>query len=236
VACKVKAGGTVCGKKFTIKEGRGDGTSNLLAHLKRAHAVEHKKVINASVHSNVTKDKRADDIHKAGGAMANWVKGSSMSASKRKELNRLYVLWTATACRPFDLINSDMGFRLFLSQLDPAYLRETISDDTINRILALECDTVRNGIVNELKEQRDWMCSGGVSTSFLAATVDLTTTANVEYATLSVSFVNKDMELKKIGLCTRPFTGVHTAEACAGWITEVRCIVCMKTLLELPLI
>jgi hypothetical protein len=90
---------------------------------------------------------------------------------------------------------------------------------------------LREGIVGELKQQRDWICSGATNASipFLAVTVDLTTTANVEYATLSVSFVNMEMELRKIGLCTRPFPGVHTAEACAGWITEVRYTVKMKS-------
>ena len=56
----------------------------------------------------------------------------------------------------------------------------------------------------------------------LGAQLDLTTVANEEYITFSVSYVAEgETTITRVGLATRAFPGSHTAEDIEPWIEKV---------------
>ena len=81
----------------------------------------------------------------------------------------------------------DGGYKLYVGALCPEYVETTMSDATFNSILSTvyteTCDEVKKG----LRLQRESCVKVERLDPSLGAQVDLTTVANEEYITLSVS-------------------------------------------------
>jgi hypothetical protein len=156
------------------------------------------------------------------GALAKaFNKGKAMSESTRREHNRRYMLMCVQDLRPCSMNHGD-GFNVFVHGLSAAYAAETMCNSTFDKLLIAEYMTVKQQIVNELQQQYQ---SFGNSLPFCSLQLDMTTTNNVAFCTLSVSFVKEaddsSFTMQKVNLVTRSFPHEHTAAQVQSWIAEV---------------
>ena len=117
----------------------------------------------------------------------------------------------------------DDGFKLFVGALSPPYVDTTMSADTFNKVLDTLHDTVKQTTMDDMRSLREECLGMGYGQAFLGAQLDLTTVANEEYITFTVSYVKKgSSEVTRVALATRAFPGSHTAEDIKPWIEAVR--------------
>ncbi|MBC7728892.1 MAG: NAD(P)/FAD-dependent oxidoreductase, partial [Microbacteriaceae bacterium] len=92
------------------------------------------------------------------------------------------------------------------------------SREPFDKLLIAEYVTVKQQIVNELQQQYQ---SLGHSLPFCSLQLDMTTTNNVAFCTLSVSFVKEAADssftMQKVNLVTRSFPHEHTAAQVQSW-------------------
>lgn len=120
-------------------------------------------------------------------------------------------------------MRNDHGYKLHVGALSPQYVETVMSDETFNTILANvyteTCDAVKKG----LRLHRESCMQLGYHGPFLGAQLDLTTVANEEYITFSVSYIPEGAtEISRVGLATRAFPGSHTAADIEPWIEKAR--------------
>jgi len=145
-----------------------------------------------------------------------------MLASTQAAADHRFVLWCAINMRPQNM-RYDEGYKLHMGYdvLCPKYVETAMSDATFNsnlsNIYTEICDAVKKG----LRLQRESCVKLGYLGPFLSAQVDLTTVANEEYITFSVSYIAEDATtISRVGLATRAFPGSHTAADIEPWIEK----------------
>ena len=77
------------------------------------------------------------------------------------------------------------GFRLFTAGLLPQYGKSLIHRDKFSMILGAICEGVSGGIQAQLKQEYDSTGERGWTGPLVSAQMDLTTTCNVEYTTMT---------------------------------------------------
>ena len=121
----------------------------------------------------------------------------------------------------------DEGDKLHVGALSSEYVETGMSDITFNSILSDVYTEVCDAVKENLK-QRSCM-DLGYHGPFLGAQLDLTTVANEEYITFSVSYIAEgDATITRVGLATRAFPGPHTASDIEPWIEKASCASCFE--------
>lgn len=116
----------------------------------------------------------------------------------------------------------DEGYKLHVGALCPDYVDTAMSNATFNSILANIYTETCDEVKKRLRLHRESCSKLGYLGAFLGAQLDLTTVANEEYITFSVSYVAEgDTEITRVGLATRAFPGSHTAADIEPWIENV---------------
>ncbi|CAB1104121.1 unnamed protein product [Ectocarpus sp. CCAP 1310/34] len=139
---------------------------------------------------------------------------------KQRDLADLrYVIWCCINLRPQQMRYDD-GFKLFVGVLSPQYVDTTMASTTFNKVLDALYDRVKQAIMDDLRLLREEFLGMGYGGAFLGAHLDLTTVANEEYITFTVSYVKKGKtdDVTRVALATRAFPGSHTAEDIKPWI------------------
>lgn len=135
--------------------------------------------------------------------------------------DRRFVLWCAVNLRPAN-IRHGVGFEILAGILSPAYVAQAMSNITFDLILTSVYTELVGYVMEEIRLHRQSSLDLGYGGPFIGAQLDLTTVANVEYITFSVSYVPLNTaEITRVGLATRAFSGTHTAEDIARWVEEV---------------
>ena len=142
---------------------------------------------------------------------------------KRREMADLrFVIWCCINLRPQQMRYDD-GFKLFVGVLSPQYVDTTMAPTTFNKVLDALYDRVKQAVLDDLRSLREECLGMGYGGAFLGAQLDLTTVANEEYITFTVSYVKKgNTDVTRVALATRAFPGSHTAEDIKPWIEAVR--------------
>ena len=106
----------------------------------------------------------------------------------------------------------DEGYKLHVGALSSEYVETGMSDTTFNSILSDVYTEVCDAVKENLKQHRQSCMDLGYHSPFLGTQPDLTTVANEEYITFSVSYIAEgDATITRVGLATRAFPGTHTA-------------------------
>lgn len=138
----------------------------------------------------------------------------------RDAADRRYVLWCAINLRP-QTMRYDEGYKLHVGALSEAYVRTAMSDTTFNSILSDIYQETSDEVKKGLRLHRESCVKLGYEGAFLGAQLDLTTVANEEYITFSVSYIAEGAsEITRVGLATRAFPGSHTAADIEPWIEK----------------
>lgn len=154
------------------------------------------------------------------GNILNFVE-PKMIDSRRQLADDRFVLWCCVNLRPQQM-RFDEGFKLFAGILCPDYVSTTMSKETFDKKLDALYDKVKANVLDELRSVRGDCLAMGYSGPFLGAQLDLTTVANEEYITFSVSFVKKgSTDITRVALTTRAFPGSHTATDIKTWVEAV---------------
>lgn len=154
------------------------------------------------------------------GNILNFVE-PKMTESRRQLADDRFVLWCCINLRPQQM-RFDEGFKLFAGILCPDYVSTTMSKETFDKKLDALYDKVKANVLDELRSVRGDCLAMGYSGPFLGAQLDLTTVANEEYITFSVSFVKKgSTDITRVALTTRAFPGSHTATDIKTWVEAV---------------
>ena len=123
----------------------------------------------------------------------------------------------------------DEGYKLHVGALSSEYVETGMSDTTFNSILSDVYTEVCDAVKENLKQHRQSCMDLGYHGPFLGAQLDLTTVANEEYITFSVSYIAEgDVTITRVGLATRAFPGTHTASAIEPWIEKASCASCFE--------
>lgn len=116
----------------------------------------------------------------------------------------------------------DEGYKLHMGVLCPKYVDTAMSDAPFNSILFNIYTETCNAVKKCLRLQRESCVKLGYHGPFLGAQLDLTTVANEEYITFSVSYIAEGAQtISHVGLATRAFPGSHTAADIEPWIEKV---------------
>eukprot|EP00903_Cladosiphon_okamuranus_P011710 g11013.t1 len=141
-----------------------------------------------------------------------------MDKKQRDFADLRYVIWCCINLRPQQMRYDD-GFKLFVGALSPQYVDTTMAPTTFNKVLDALYDRVKQATMDDLRLLREECLSMGYGGAFLGAQLDLTTVANEEYITFTISYVKKgDTDVNRVALATRAFPGSHTAEDVKPWI------------------
>ena len=123
----------------------------------------------------------------------------------------------------------DEGYKLHVGALSSEYVETGMSDTTFNSILSDVYTEVCDAVKENLKQHRQSCMDLGYHGPFLGAQLDLTTVANEEYITFSVSYIAEgDATITRVGLATRAFPGTHTASDIVPWIEKASCASCFE--------
>ena len=123
----------------------------------------------------------------------------------------------------------DEGYKLHVGALSSEYVETGMSDTTFNSILSDVYTEVSDAVKENLKQHRQSCMDLGYHGPFLGAQLDLTTVANEEYITFSVSYIAEgDATITRVGLETRAFPGTHTASDIEPWIEKATCASCFE--------
>jgi hypothetical protein len=145
----------------------------------------------------------------------------AMDAKTRAIANRRFAIWCAVNLRPESMRN-DVGFKLFTGILHPSYPSSTISAATFESSLTSVYTELVGNVKEAIRDHRQSCLDLGYEGPFLGAQMDLTTVANEECITLSVSFVPPNSaEITRLGIATKAFPGSHTADDIARWLRQV---------------
>lgn len=145
----------------------------------------------------------------------------AMSKKQREEQDRRYVILCASEMRPISM-SSGAAFQYFIGGLSPSYVSQTIHQTTIDRHLDALFMEVKTAITVKLQEHVTSVRKMGWYGPCVSAQVDLTTANNVEYATMSLSWVPQDWsEMERVTVCTKAFPGRHTQEELEPWLRKV---------------
>jgi hypothetical protein len=190
------------------------------SHLKKQHPAEHQ---DAELRSTRTKASKAAA---AAAAAASSAKGNTikqaltqpqeMSRERRQKHDRRYMLMCVADLRPFSM-NAGEGFELFVGGFSSAYAVQHTHQQTISDLLDLEYIKVRDCIIANLKE----LYTAGAGEPFCSHEIDMTTTANTAYCTLSINSISSKWAYERINLCTREFSLDHKAVQVAAWVQQV---------------
>lgn len=103
------------------------------------------------------------------------------------------------------------GFKLFAGGLLPRYCAFVIHPTTFNKILGKLNEEVEEDITSQLARQYKSGRALGWTGPFVSVQMDMTTTHNTAYATMSISFVPEDFsEWARLAVRTKSFPGQHT--------------------------
>ena len=118
-------------------------------------------------------------------------------------------------------MRNDDGYKLHVGALRPDYIESTMSGDRFNSTLSKLYNETADEVKQGLRLHRESCLSLGYAGPFLGAQLDLTTVANEEYITFSVSYVVEgETTITRVGLATRAFPGSHTSEDIEPWIKK----------------
>lgn len=116
----------------------------------------------------------------------------------------------------------DEGFKLFTGVLSPDYAETIMTNETFDSNLETLYDDVAGDVKEGFRLHRKSCLELGYTGPFLGAQLDLTTVADEEYITFSVSYIPPgSSELVRVGLATRALPGTHTAADITPWIQNV---------------
>ena len=139
-----------------------------------------------------------------------------MDQSNRSVADLRYVIWP-------EQMRFDNVVQLFVGALAPDYVHTTTAKETFNSVLDTLYDRVKKNVQGDLCSLREECLTVGYSGTFRGAQLDLTTAAGEEYITSSVSYVNMgSIEVSRVALATRAFSGTHAADGVKPWIEKVR--------------
>jgi hypothetical protein len=157
-----------------------------------------------STHTKAAKQKAAADAaaRSANGSKlkAAITKPTTMSAEQRKKHDRRYMLMCVADLRPFTM-NVGEGFELFVGGFSAPYAVQHTHHTTITDLMNQEYITVQDSIIANLKE----LYTAADGEPFCSHEIDMTTTANTSYCTLSVNYISADWKYERVNLCTREF-------------------------------
>lgn len=138
------------------------------------------------------------------------------------EHHRRFVIMCAVDSRPASMSKND-GFKLFTGGLLPQYVENAIHPSTFNKILDELCREVHEEVTRQISHHHDSVRKMGWTGPFVCVQMDLTSTHNTEYATMSISFVPEDMGgLVRLSVATKPFPGRHTQVEVEEFVRKVR--------------
>ena len=130
-------------------------------------------------------------------------------------------MWSAVNFRPENMLHA-VGFKIFVGNLAPGYVARVMTPETFKDHLLTLYVEVRDKVTAEIKEHRQSCLRWGTKGLFLGGQLDLTTIANEEYITFSVSFIPVgEVTVKRNGLATRAFPGQYTATDVTFWVEKV---------------
>lgn len=145
----------------------------------------------------------------------------TMTKKRRDEHDRRLVIMCAVGMRPFNMLRDD-SWKHFIGGLSGDYASQTIHPTSINKIMKELCEEVNARIAAVLKVQHTSVTKLGWSGPFVSIQVDMTTTHDVEYCTVSLSLVPEDWRgMERLAVCTKSFPGKHTAGDVEPWIRKV---------------
>ena len=123
----------------------------------------------------------------------------------------------------------DEGYKLHVGALSSEYVETGMSDTTFNSILSDVYTEVCDAVKENIKQHRQSCMDLGYHGPFLGAQLDLTTVANEDYITFSVSYIAEgDATITRVSLATRAFPGTQTASDIEPWIEKASCASCFE--------
>ncbi|CAN0547022.1 unnamed protein product, partial [Laminaria digitata] len=132
-----------------------------------------------------------------------------MPDAQKERLHRKYVIWCVVNGRPWSAI-SDVGLKLIIAEWDPAFAAATPHPDTLKKILVSMYHAAKEVVVGIIKTAHSENKERGYDGPFCSLQMDLTTVANVEYATASINLVRwGDTTPTRLSLAVRAFHGTH---------------------------
>ena len=146
-----------------------------------------------------------------------------MANAERAVRNTDFVLWCAVHARPFNMAR-DAGFSLFMARMDVKYAVQTISPATVEKTLTEEVKKLRTTMIAKLRAAKAVFAPNGEP--FCCVQLDLTTSQNRSFVTLSVTFMDEEWELWRLALATKVLSGKHTAADLERFIREVKSFYC----------
>ena len=145
----------------------------------------------------------------------------ALSETGRKKANRRFVLWGTVNFRPENMLHN-VGFKIFVGNLAPDYVARVMIPETFKDHLMTLYVEVRDKVMAEIEEHRQSCLKVGYQGPFRGGQLGLTTIANEEYITFSVSFIPVgEVTVKRNGLATRAFPGQYTATDVTFWVEKV---------------
>ena len=114
-------------------------------------------------------------------------------------------------------MNGGEGFELFVSGLSPTYAVQQTHHTTITDLLNVEYIKVQDAVTATLKKL--YLASAGEP--FCSYEIDMTTTANTAYCTMSGNYISAEWVYERVNLCTREFPLDHKAVQVAAWVQQV---------------
>lgn len=126
--------------------------------------------------------------------------------------------------RPWTVID-DMGLKMLVGEFSPEYVSSTPSFSILDKTLSVLYDEVKADVIKTLKTLRDGFAGAGYTGGYCGLQLDLTTIANREFCTASVSVIRVgSIRPEHISLATRDFPGTHKENDIREWIKKVRLI------------
>jgi hypothetical protein len=191
-----------------------------LSHLSKQHPAEGHDASMRSTRTKTSKEKAAAEAAarngNGSGIRAAFAKAQAMSAEQRAKHDRRYMLMCVSDLRPFSM-NDGEGFELFVGGFSPSYAVQHTHHQTIAGLMDQEYITVRDSVIATLKE----LYISAAGEPFCSHEIDMTTTANTSYCTLSVNYISAEWVYERVSLCTREFPLDHKAVQVAAWVKQV---------------
>lgn len=192
-------------------------------HLETQHPQQFLDVKSKSLRMKKAETAASDATDKASGmaAMQAALARGKMQPAVRTQHNRRLMLWCVLDMRPFN-VSMGLGFDLFVGGLAPLYAAEKMNRQTLVNMMTEEYFAVKGKVIDGLRTQ--WESMGG-SGPFCSLQMDMTTTNNVAFCTINVSYISKadsgKFELTKVNLVTRSFPHDHKAVQIEDWVKHV---------------
>lgn len=149
-----------------------------------------------------------------------------MTPSPRQRLDRKVVIWCVLDGQPWAAV-ADLGLKTLLAEFAPEFAASPPSLQALDGILFTLYAEVKESVVGILRMLRSQCEKVGYTGGFCNLQLSLTTVANQELCTASVSFLRADStEVERVSLATRMFSGSPKEADIAKWIESVSTPIC----------